>query len=77
MNPGSANRPDSRLTTDVNSADWLVLNHAWDTWDEPNDSVRYGSDATMKVVRAEFELCSRYGSIELYRHKQVAAGGGR
>jgi hypothetical protein len=69
MNPGSANRPGSRLATDVASADWLVLNHAWDAWAEPNDSVRYRSDAPMKVVRAEFELCNRYGDYELYRHK--------
>jgi hypothetical protein len=69
MNPGSANRPDSRLATDVASADWLVLNHFWDVWNEPNDSIRYRSDAPMKVVRAEFELCNRYGDFELYRHK--------
>lgn len=64
MNPGSANRPDSRLATDVASADWLVLNHLWDVWNEPNDSIRYRSDAPMKVVRAEFELCNRYGDFE-------------
>jgi hypothetical protein len=69
MNPGSANRPDSQLATDVASADWLVLNHAWDIWSEPNDSVRYRSDAPMKVVCTEFELCNRYGAFELYRHR--------
>jgi hypothetical protein len=77
MNPGSANRPGSQLATNVASADWLVLNHASDTWDEPNDSARYRSDAPMRVVRAEFELCNRYGAYELYRHKQVAVGSGR
>ncbi len=69
MNPGSANRPDSRLASDVATADWLVLNHASDTWYEPNDSVRYRSDAPMKIVQSRFELCSRYGGFELYRHK--------
>jgi hypothetical protein len=60
MNPGSANRPDSRLAKDIASADWLILNHGLDQWNEPNGSAKFASDAPMRVVRDQFELCGRF-----------------
>jgi len=42
MNPGSANRPNSRLALDIHTADWLILNRLYDKWSEPNSSSRYG-----------------------------------
>jgi len=69
MNPGSANRPNSRLAEDIASADWLVLNHDLDIWNEPNASSNFGSDAPMRVVRDQFELCGRFGSRDLYRRR--------
>ena len=63
MNPLSANRPGSRLATDIASADWLVLNRAWDDWDEPNASRQYGSDEANEVVRTQFERCARHGTF--------------
>ena len=69
MNPLSANRPNSRLTTDVQSADWLVLNRAWDLWNEPNGSTVYATGAPNLVVRKEFDLCGEFGSYLLFRRK--------
>jgi hypothetical protein len=71
MNPQSANRPNSRLSADIASADWLVLNHELDIWNEPNESANFASDAPRRVVDAQFELCGRYGPRDLYRRKQV------
>ena len=74
MNPFSANRPNSRLTEDIASADWLVLNRAWDFWGEPNASQQYGPDAPNEVVRTQFERCARHGTFELYRRKARPQG---
>lgn len=72
MNPGSANRPNSRLAEDIASADWLVLSHEFDGWNEPNESVKFGSDQPMRVVQDQFELCGQYGSRDLYRRRTPA-----
>jgi len=72
MNPLSANRPNSRLASDVASADWLVLNREWDSWDEKNKSQDFGSDAPGRIVDEEFELCDHYGPYDLYRHRASA-----
>ena len=73
MNPGSANRPNSRLATDVASADWLILDHAMDLTVEQNESAKFASAAPMQVVKERFQLCGRYGSWQIYRRKIVAA----
>ena len=72
MNPLSANRPNSRLASDVSSADWLVLNREWDSWDERNKSQNFGSSAPGRVVDEQFELCGHYGPYDLYRHRETA-----
>lgn len=54
MDPGIANAEDSGLADEVASADWLILSHVWDPWDEPNDSRLLGSDAPNQVVRDHF-----------------------
>jgi len=54
MDPGIANDPDSGLADEVAGADFLILSHAWDSWDEPNDSRLVGSDAPNQVVRDHF-----------------------
>jgi hypothetical protein len=71
MNPFSANALDSRLASDIKSADWLVLNRAWDYWHEANDSRQPGSDAPNVVVREEFEMIGEYGLYLLYRNKRL------
>ena len=71
MNPGSPNRPNSRLAADVATADWLILNRLWDKWDEPNSSRNYGPDAANEVVRARFEVCGEFGPYLLFRRKEA------
>jgi hypothetical protein len=71
MNPFSANAPNSRLASDVQSADWLVLNRMWDYWDEANESAHLGPDAPNAVVREEFDLQGEYGLYLLYRNKRL------
>ena len=72
MNPLSANRPHSRLAADVATADWLILDHRWDVWNEPNESVKYGSDAPMQVVRNQFQICGQFGNYGLFRRRPIA-----
>jgi hypothetical protein len=69
MNPGSANRPGSRLAADVESADWLILNRRWDNWKESNPSLEFGSAAPNLVVRERFALQGEYGGFLLFRRK--------
>jgi hypothetical protein len=70
MNPQSANRPGSRLAADVSTADWLVLDHRWNAWTEPNASQRYGSEEPERVILANFVLENRFGDYDLFRHKR-------
>jgi hypothetical protein len=69
MNPRSANRPNSRLASDVASADWLVLSRLWDNWNEPNESSQFGSDAPLRVVEQKFQLCFRNAAYSIYRKR--------
>lgn len=69
MNPGSANRPNSRLASDIRNADWLILNRVYDNWNEPNASVRNGPNEPNVVVRAEFTLVGEFGDYLLFRRK--------
>jgi hypothetical protein len=69
MNPLSANRPGSRLSADILSADWLLLDHRLDEWSEPNESSRFGPDAPNQTVQSNFELNARRGSYDIYRRK--------
>ncbi len=69
MNPLSANRPGSRLAADIQTADWLVLNKAWDNAQEPNRSSEYGSAKPNHVVQENFRLIGAYGSYSLFRRK--------
>jgi hypothetical protein len=72
MNPWSANRPHSRLASDVASADWLVLSGLSDDWNEPNESSKFGSDAPVRVVQEKFELCARNDAYAVYRRRASA-----
>jgi hypothetical protein len=69
MNPLSANREGSRLSADLVTADWLILDRRLDEWNEPNESMRFGPDAPNLVVQSKFELSARLGSYDLYRRK--------
>lgn len=60
MDPGMANAPDSGLADEVAAADWLILSHVWDAWDEPNDSRVFGPDDPNRVVDEDFCLVDEY-----------------
>ena len=74
MNPLSANRPATRLASDVASADWLILNRRWDTWREPNRSVENGDEMANTVVVTQFEPVGEYGPFVLFHHKTAPQG---
>jgi hypothetical protein len=69
MNPLSANRPGSRLASDVMSADWLVLNREWDAGDEPNPRGPGSADAVHAAID-HFQVIGQYGSFALLRRKR-------
>jgi hypothetical protein len=69
MNPFSANGPGSRLSSDLEQADWIVLNRAWDDWPEQNRSRENGPEEPLRVVENNFILVEEYGSFELFRRK--------
>jgi len=71
MNPGSTNAPGSRLASDVEKADWLVLDRSWDQINEPNRSSEFGSDAPNEVVRTRFDLWSEYGPYLILRNRRL------
>jgi hypothetical protein len=68
MDPGIADAPDSGLADEVLSADWLILSHVWDSWDEPNDSRLSGDPTPNEVVRDHFCRVGDQGEYyELWR----------
>ena len=70
MNPFSANRHRSRLPRDVSSADWLLLDHSYDDWTEPNRSMEVHDTGANEVVITDFEKLGQVGPLDLYRKRQ-------
>jgi hypothetical protein len=69
MNPLSANRQNSRLSGDIATADWLILDEALDTSNEPNASLQLGSDQPLRVIANQFTLVRRWGSYSVFVRK--------
>lgn len=69
MNPRSANRPGSRLATDMATADWLVLDRSLDSWHEANGSAELGPNEPNDVVRSQFILRGEFGAYQLYSRR--------
>jgi hypothetical protein len=65
MDPGVANDEDSRLAADLRSSDLAILSAAWNDWDEPNDSRKFGSARPNRVLRDHF--CVVFESSQIYR----------
>ncbi len=61
MDPGVANAKGSRLASDLRSADFAILSGAWNDWDEPNDSRKFGSPEPNRVLARDFCLVGSYG----------------
>jgi hypothetical protein len=67
MNPMSANRPGSRLASDIASADWAVLNREWDLQNNWNPPADYDSADATNVIRNHFQFAGEYGPYALFR----------
>lgn len=67
MNPMSANRPGSRLASDIASADWVVLNREWDLQNKWNPPANYDSAEATNAVRNHFQFAGEYGPYALFR----------
>lgn len=67
MDPGIADAADSGLADDLAGADWVILSHVWDSWDEANTSGDTGSNEPNEVLNARFCRYRSYGdSFELW-----------
>ena len=56
--------PGILASDEVASADWLILSHIWDGWQEPNGSRDLELDAPNQVVRDQFCKVADYGPYE-------------
>ena len=66
MSPGTANAPGSRLASDLRAAQIVILNTAWDAWNEPNASAHPGPAAPNEVIATLFCRVSTHGTFELF-----------
>ncbi|CAB4364722.1 MAG: hypothetical protein F2681_12960 [Actinobacteria bacterium] len=76
LDPGIANLAGSRLASDVESADWLVLTNFWTGWYEPNTSADYGSNVPNTVVADHFCLVGNYENALVLLYQRCDAGDG-
>ncbi len=67
MNPGLANAPDSGLSTQLRSADWIVLSARYASWNEPNASTTPGSASPNDVIHRNFYLVMSVGPYQVLR----------
>ena len=68
MDPGVANTADSGLDRQLASADIVILSKIWDNWSEPNDSRKFGSEKSVRVLARDFCRVGTYLDLyELYR----------
>ncbi|MEI8238710.1 MAG: hypothetical protein WCI22_04765, partial [Actinomycetota bacterium] len=76
MDPGLADREGSRLASDVQSADWLILTNFWTGWFEPNASSNFGSNAPNQMVADHFCLVGNYDDALVMLYHRCAKGDG-
>jgi hypothetical protein len=56
LNPGSANRPGSRLAREIREGDWVVVNRHWSRVREPNEGWKPGDPAIDIAFRERFRM---------------------
>ncbi|MGQ0831518.1 MAG: ArnT family glycosyltransferase [Microthrixaceae bacterium] len=61
MDPGVANAPGSGLADEVARADVVILSTIRDDWNEPNDSLLFGSPEPGRVLARDFCLVGSFG----------------
>jgi hypothetical protein len=75
MDPGIANTEDSGLADELRENDWLILSRSSDLWNEPNESVRSGSQEPNQVVRDQYCMVEDAGDFQLlHRCKDAPSG---
>jgi hypothetical protein len=65
MNPGIDLNESSRLVSELQKSDVLILTSRWDPWDEPNNSSTYGPAIANETVRREFRVIGQWGAWTL------------
>ena len=65
MNPGTADRPGSRLKSDISTADVIVITTRYDGWTDPSTSSTYDP---LGVMAGSIGLCpsTTFGPWKLY-----------
>ncbi len=63
--------PETRLASDVNSADWIILTNVWNAWVEPNNSMAPGSNLPNEIVQRDFCKVGSWGLIPDYAGKPL------
>lgn len=61
MDPGVANADDSGLADELAAADVVILSSIRDDWNEPNESLEFGSNEPNEVLERDFCLIESYG----------------
>ncbi len=61
MDPGVANEKGSRMPSDLAHSQIAILSGVWNDWSEPNDSRKFGSDASTKVLHRDFCRVRTFG----------------
>jgi len=54
MDPGVANADDSRMPKDLKRSQLVILSGVWNDWSEPNDSRKFGSPKSNRVLHRLF-----------------------
>ena len=62
MDPGVANRKGSRMPSDLAHSQVAILSGVWTNWSEPNDSRKFGSTESTKVLKRDFCLVKKFGT---------------
>lgn len=61
MDPGVANAKGSRMARDLADSQVVILSGVWNDWSEPNDSRKFGSSASTRVLHRDFCRVRTYG----------------
>jgi hypothetical protein len=56
-------KPGTRLASDVNDADWVILTNVWNGWIEPNKSTHAGSNLPNEIIARDFCRVGSWGII--------------
>jgi hypothetical protein len=73
MDPGVANRQGSGMSSDLESANIVVLSSIWQYWSEPNSSQEFGSTESSQSLADNFCLTGTFGDgiYELYTRRPL------